>query len=51
MTLAEIVGEGTLAPDGQPMSISELFPQYRFESMGAETRESAIIKCVLERGT
>lgn len=51
MTLREIVDEVTLAPHGQPMSIADLLPKYRFEGMDAETRGSVIIERVLERGT
>ena len=52
MTLREIVDNGvTLAPHGLPMSIAGLFPEYRFESMDAETHESVITERVLERGT
>jgi len=40
-----------LAPHGLPISISWLFPEYRFESMDAATHESVIIERILERGT
>ena len=43
--------EMTLAPHELPMSIAWLFPEYRFESMDAETHGSVIIERVLERGT
>ncbi|HID63238.1 MAG TPA: hypothetical protein EYP49_10925 [Anaerolineae bacterium] len=43
--------EVTLAPHELPMSIAGLFPEYRFESMDAETHESVIIERILERGT
>jgi hypothetical protein len=43
--------EVTLTPHKLLTSIAGLFPEYRFESMDAETHESVIIERVLERGT
>jgi hypothetical protein len=41
----------TSAPNGLPISMAWLFPEYRFESMDTETHESVIIERILERGT